>query len=135
MADFLTRHQDKIKNLGWVVRSFILTLGIAAWILLQPDLSTSIVIFVLWFALTWASGLDVRHLLLGIGAGALSLVIGLPLLLISYDPTKTDGLIKPYQIERILNFLLPDPNATYGANYNVLQALISIGLSPARRLL
>jgi rod shape determining protein RodA len=45
----------------------------------------------------------------------------------SYDPANTDGLIKPYQIERILNFLLPDPNATYGANYNVLQALISIG--------
>jgi rod shape determining protein RodA len=29
MADFLTRNQEKIKNLGWVIRSFLLTLGIA----------------------------------------------------------------------------------------------------------
>ena len=127
MADFLTRHQERIKNFSWVVRSFIVTLGIAIWILLQPDLSTSIVIFVIWFALLWAGGLEIKHLLLAIGTGALSLVVGLPLLLLNYDPTNTDALIKPYQIERILNFLLPDPNATYGANFNVFQALVSIG--------
>jgi len=102
-------------------------MGIAIWILLQPDLSTSIVIFVIWFALLWAGGLDIKHLLIGIGAGIFTLVVGLPLLLINYDPANTEGLIKPYQIERILNFILPDPNATFGANYNVLQALISIG--------
>jgi len=127
MADFLTRNQEKIKSINWVIRSFLLTMGIAIWILLQPDLSTSIVIFVIWFALLWAGGLDIKHLLIGIGAGIFTLVVGLPLLLINYDPANTEGLIKPYQIERILNFILPDPNATFGANYNVLQALISIG--------
>jgi rod shape determining protein RodA len=127
LADFFTRHQEKISNLGWIARSFILTIGIAVWILLQPDLSTSIVIFVLWFALTWASGLEVKHLLAALGIGALVLAAGVPLMLINYDPTNTEGLIKPYQIERILNFLFPDPNARHGAIYNVQQALVSIG--------
>jgi rod shape determining protein RodA len=127
LADFFTRHQEKVSNLSWVARSLLLTFGIAIWILLQPDLSTSIVIFVLWFAITWASGLQVKHLLAVGGIGTLVLAAGLPLLLMNYDPTKTDGLIKPYQIERIINFLFPDPNARHGAIYNVQQALISIG--------
>jgi rod shape determining protein RodA len=127
LADFFTRHQSKISKIGWVARSLILTMGIAIWILLQPDLSTSIVIFVLWFALTWASGLEVKHLLIAGGVTAVMTAVGLPLLLMSYDPTNTEGLIKPYQIERIINFLFPDENARHGAIYNVQQALVSIG--------
>jgi rod shape determining protein RodA len=36
-------------------------------------------------------------------------------------------LLEPYQQDRIVNFLFPDEDATFGANYNVNQALISIG--------
>ncbi len=127
LADFYTRHHDRISSLGWVARSLLLTLGIAIWILLQPDLSTSIVIFVLWFALTWASGLRVKHLLIAGGIGLIVLAIGLPLLIMNYDPANTEGLIKPYQVERIINFLFPDPDARHGSIYNVQQALVSIG--------
>ena len=35
--------------------------------------------------------------------------------------------LQPYQQARVLNFVLPDPNARNGATYNVLQALIAIG--------
>lgn len=127
LADFYTRHYEKISNLGWLARGLLLTLGIAIWILLQPDLSTSIVIFVLWFALTWASGLRVKHLLLAGGAGLVALAVGLPLLILNYDPANAEGLIKPYQVERIINFAFPDPNARHGSIYNVQQALVSIG--------
>jgi rod shape determining protein RodA len=127
LADFFSRHQEKISNIGWVARSLILTAGIAIWILLQPDLSTSIVSFVLWFALTWASGLKVKHLLLAGSIGLIGSLIGLPLLLLSYDLSNTEGLIKPYQVERVINFLFPDPTARHGAIYNVQQALVSIG--------
>src|SRR5512139_2281412 len=64
LADFFTRHQEQIGQLSWVARSFIFTLGIVLWILLQPNLSTSLVILVIWFALLWASGLKLRHLAL-----------------------------------------------------------------------
>jgi rod shape determining protein RodA len=35
--------------------------------------------------------------------------------------------LQPYQQARVINFVIPDPNARNGATYNVLQALIAIG--------
>jgi rod shape determining protein RodA len=35
--------------------------------------------------------------------------------------------LQEYQQQRISNFILPNPNATFGATYNVKQALIAIG--------
>jgi rod shape determining protein RodA len=127
LGNFFAQHIEDIKNPRVVVQSLIITLGIVGWIILQPDLSTSIVILVLWFALLWAAGLDIKLLLIVGGVGALASIVGLPLLLLNFDPQNTDALIKPYQLERIINFLFPDPNASFGANYNVQQALISIG--------
>lgn len=127
MANFFSQNIDKIKKPQVVIRSLAITFMIVIWIFLQPDLSTSIVILVLWFALVWASGLDIKMLLIAGGASAVALGIGVPLLLLNYDPAATTGLIKPYQLSRIINFVFPDPIARYGANYNVQQALISIG--------
>jgi len=127
LGDFLTRHQDKIHDLKWVARSLALTLGLVIWILLQPHLSTSIVIFVIWFALVWAAGLEVRHVLMAGAAGILFAGISLPVMLLTYDPNREGGLIQAYQVERIINFLFPDPAARHGAIYNVQQALVSIG--------
>ncbi len=127
LADFFTRNQEKISQFGWIARSLIMTAGIAVWILIQPDLSTSIVIFVLWFAITWASGMKVKHLLITVAIGIVILGLGVTYLLITYDPESTGGVIKTYQVERILNYLFYDPNARFGAIYNVQQALVSIG--------
>lgn len=127
MADFFSRYQTKAHNLRWVMRSFLLTMGIVIWIMLQPDLSTSIVIFVIWFALLWVSGIKIKQLLTAGGMSLIAIAIILPIMVINYNPTDESGLIKPYQVERILNFVFPDPEATHGANYNVQQALISIG--------
>jgi rod shape determining protein RodA len=114
LADFFTRNQAKMGQLRWVLRSFLLTLGIVGWIILQPNLSTSIVILVTWFALLWVSGLRLKHLALFTGAGVIAPIAGFPFLV-------------PYQQQRILNFLFPDLSARYGDIYNIQQALISIG--------
>jgi rod shape determining protein RodA len=114
LADFFARNQEKMGNLWWVGRSLIYTLGIVIWILLQPNLSTSLVILVIWFALLWASGLRLSHLLLFMGGG-----IALPFAAFPF--------LQDYQQRRIINFLFPDPTASYGENYNIQQALISIG--------
>jgi len=114
LAEFFAENRDKIGDLKTVFNSLVMTLFIVLWIILQPNLSTSIVIMVIWFALLWASGLKVKHLLLFL-VGALVLgVVSFPFL---HD----------YQQQRILNFIFPDTSASYGANYNVQQALISIG--------
>ena len=127
LANFFSQNIDKIKKPMTVLRSLVVTFFIVVWIILQPDLSTSIVILILWFALLWASGLDIKLLLITGGASIGILGIGLPLMLLNYDPENTAGLIKPYQLDRVINFIFPDPNARFGAIYNVQQALISIG--------
>jgi rod shape determining protein RodA len=126
LADFFTRHQDQMGEVKWILRSFLLTMGITIWILLQPNLSTSIVLVVLWFALLWAAGLRIKFLLIVAGIGLVLMAIGLPLL---FNPNvvNENSLIKPYQVQRIANFLFPDPNARHGETYNIEQALISIG--------
>jgi rod shape determining protein RodA len=120
LAEFFTQHSGEVGDLHVVGRSLLTTLGIMVWILLQPNLSTSIVILVLWFALLWAGGLKVKHLLLFIGVGLVASAILIPIF-IQLD------IIKEYQIGRVTSFLFPDPNARYGDIYNIQQALISIG--------
>ncbi len=114
LADFFTRHQNRTHDLRWISRSLLVTLGMVFWIFIQPDLSTSIVILVIWFALLWASGLPWKYLLVFAGAGILATAVGFPLL-------------EDYQQQRVLTFLFPDPQARFGDTYNVTQALITIG--------
>ncbi len=114
LANFFTRHKEEVHEMKWVIRSFLMTMGIVIWIVLQPNLSTAIVMVVLWFALLWASGLRLKHLLLFIGIGILLPFVSYPFLV-------------DYQQNRIRNFLFPDPEARHGEIYNIQQALISIG--------
>lgn len=114
MADVFTRNREQIGNLLFVGRSLIITMGLMVFIVLQPDLSTSIVLMVIWFALLWASGLKWKHLLLFAAVGATAVVVAFPFL-------------EAYQQQRVINFLFPDPEARYGEEYNVVQSQISLG--------
>ncbi|MFN2152505.1 MAG: FtsW/RodA/SpoVE family cell cycle protein, partial [Anaerolineales bacterium] len=127
LADFFTQNQEQMGKIQTVIRSLIWTLGLTVWVILQPDLSTSIVIFVIWAALLWAAGLKIKHLVVAGASGLVIVAVAVPLLIINYDPDNDLGLIKPYQIERLLNFIAPEEDERYGSNYNVQQALISFG--------
>jgi rod shape determining protein RodA len=120
LADFFTRYQNRMDNPQWILRSLLLTMGIVIWVLLQPNLSTVILMLVLWFLLLWAAGLRIKHLLIFGGGGLIAAAASFPLL-VRFD------IIKDYQLQRITNFIFPDPNATHGEAYNIQQALISIG--------
>lgn len=123
LADFFSRHQGEKHDIRWVIRSFLMTFGIVIWILLQPNLSTSIVMFVLWFALLWITGLPPKYLLLFCGLA----LAGVALLLILLASGIKIPFIQDYQLARVVNFLFPDPNARHGETYNVEQALVTIG--------
>jgi rod shape determining protein RodA len=114
LADYFDRTANEKKDLKWVAKSLALVVGIVAWILLQPNLSTSILIMVLWFSMVWISGLPIRYILT-FGASAIVMFVA------------AFPLLEPYQQQRIMNFIAPDPNATHGNAYNVQQALVSIG--------
>lgn len=123
LADFFAKRQGQAHNLNWLLGSFLTSMGIVVWILLQPNLSTSIVMMVLWFSLVWISGLPPKYLLLFIGV---ALVVGAIFLVLIMSGIKLP-FVADYQIQRVINFLFPDPNARHGDTYNVEQALITIG--------
>jgi rod shape determining protein RodA len=114
LADFFDKTQNDPKNVKWLFKSLAIVGFVVIWILLQPNLSTSILIFVLWFSMVWISGLPVKYIFMMGGAGIGLFVAAFPFL-------------QTYQQQRILNFLFPDASATHGNAYNVQQAIISIG--------
>ncbi|GAP06811.1 bacterial cell division membrane protein [Anaerolinea thermolimosa] len=123
LANFFAQTRERPRNFRWVISSFLLTFGVVLWILLQPNLSTSIVIIVIWLSMLWVSGLPVKYLWILAGVGTVFVILLLALL---FSGAKIP-FIQPYQLERIATFLFPDPNARHGNTYNVEQALVSIG--------
>ncbi len=84
-------------------------------IFLQPDLGTSLVVAVSWFAILVSRGVDWKKIL-----------ILFLLFLIAVFSLWHFKLIKEYQITRLMVFLNPDLDPK-GAGYNLRQAQIAIG--------
>jgi rod shape determining protein RodA len=124
IADFFARRLHLMDDPKTTIRSFLMMMGITIWVILQPNLSTSIVLIVLWLVLIWIAGLPVKHLIAYALTGIAIISITFPLL-VQFE------IIKAYQLNRITNFIAPvDPDdltARYGDRYNIDQALVSIG--------
>jgi len=123
LARYFDRTQNHPRDLRWIVIAFIWVMGLAIWILLQPNLSNVIVLMVIFASLLWFNGLQLKHLLIFgvIGFIFLAGIVGLSSIGVRIP------FLQEYQQQRIVNFILPDPDATFGATYNVQQALIAIG--------
>lgn len=123
LARYFDKTQNQPRDLRWIFLAFLWTMGIAFWILIQPNLSNVVVLMVILAALLWLNGIQLKHLLLfgTIGFLAIFTVVTLSALGIRIP------FLQEYQQQRIANFILPDPNATFGATYNVQQALVAIG--------
>ncbi len=131
LADFLARNRGTINTYGTLIRSLLLIGVPAALILIQPDLSTAVVLIVIWASLVWAAGLRVRRLAVLAGSIALIAAITAPLItryfLVGYPQGENFLFFRNYQMTRVVNFLFPNPEESFGDIYNVEQALISIG--------
>ena len=64
LADYFARSTADPHDIRWIINSLLLTLGVVIWILLQPNLSTSIVIMVIWLSMLWICGLPIRYILI-----------------------------------------------------------------------
>jgi rod shape determining protein RodA len=113
VAKYMADRSDRMNRL----RSILFSLGFVAipiaFVFVQPDLGTTIVLAATWGVMLLASGLNWRYVLI-LGA----------VLLIAAFPVWTN--LRPYQQERVLTFLDPgrDP---LGTGYNVTQSRIAIG--------
>jgi len=123
LARYFDRAQNEPRELRWILFAFLWVMGLAIWILLQPNLSNVVVLIVILASLLWFNGIQLKHIALfgGIGFFLVGSVVVLSVAGIQIP------FMQDYQQQRIVNFFIPDPNATFGATYNVQQALIAIG--------
>ncbi len=112
LAAYFAQLGEKIKRFRYVLLSLVIVAIPALLIYLQPDLGTAIVLGVIWLALAWQGGVELKHL------GFLGLVGMLSSPVIWFS-------LKDYMRKRILIFL--NPSLDPGASYNLQQALISLG--------
>jgi rod shape determining protein RodA len=122
LARYFDKTQDQPRDLRWILIGFLWVMALALWILLQPNLSNVVVMMVIFGVLLWLNGIQIKHLALIAGVGALLLgsVFGLTALGIRIP------FLQEYQQQRIENFILPQEE-TFGETYNVDQAKIAIG--------
>jgi len=114
LARFFSNSAVKMRPLKSLSLSFLGTLGLAFFILLQPDFGPVIILFALWFITLILVGFDRRYFLL----------IIIPIILGSF--IAWNFYFKDYQKNRILTLINPGQNSlTEG--YNVSQALIAVG--------
>lgn len=118
LANFFANYDEKALKPTMILRSALLVGGMVVWIFLQPNLSMTIVLMVIWVSFLWIAGIKIRYILIVIAIVMFVLLIGA---LTGFT------FLADYQRARITNFLFPDPDARYGETYNVDQALITIG--------
>src|SRR5215216_7812674 len=123
LARYFDRTQNQPRDLRWIIVAFLWVMGLGIWILLQPNLSNVVVLMVILGSLLWFNGIQIKHLLLF--GGVAVLLIGIIIALSAFGIRIP--FLQEYQQQRIANFIIPDPNATFGATYNVQQALVAIG--------
>lgn len=123
LARYFEVTQYNPRDLRWALGSILWASGIVIMILLQPNLSNVLVLLVVLAVMLWINGVQIKHVLT---VGVVGAVMAISLIAISVMGIKTPFL-QPYQQQRIANFLVPDPNDTYGNRYNVQQALIAAG--------
>jgi cell division protein FtsW len=113
VADRLSRHMERVNDLRAVLLPIAAVIGgMAALILYQPDLGTTVSIVLVASAMLFAAGLSLQHI------GALALVAFPALYLLVWT--------SPYRWARVTAFLDPwaDP---LGTGFQVIQSLIAVG--------
>lgn len=118
LANFFANNYRTAQKLRTILQSALIVGGLVVWIFLQPNLSMTIVLLVIWASMLWITGIRIRFILI---------VVALVMAVILIGTLTGFSFLEAYQRDRITNFLFPDPEASYGETYNVDQALITIG--------
>lgn len=114
LAKYFSRRHIEIAHIRHIIISALYVFIPAILVFLQPDFGSALVLFLIWMGMILISGISKKHLLL---------VFLLILLVFSVSWL---FIFKPYQKERILNFLDPLRDVK-GAGYNANQSMIAVG--------
>ncbi|MCH5477268.1 FtsW/RodA/SpoVE family cell cycle protein, partial [Bacillus cereus] len=113
LAGYLVRRQSEVRE-AWI--GFLTPLAVfgvlAVLLLLQPDLGSTVVMFVTSFGMLFLAGARLGQFLTLIGAGLGSVVMLI--------------IVEPYRMRRVTSFMDPwaDP---FGSGYQLTQSLMAFG--------
>ena len=116
LAAFYAKRQDSIQKLSTYSLGFLHALVPATLILLQPHLAASMVLIVIWFAISLVSGVPGKFL-----AGTVLIGILIGGIVVAEAP----HFLHSYQIERLLGMTSKDPK---GKGYQTDRAMIAFGV-------
>lgn len=114
MAKYFSQRHTHINQFRHIIVVGIYLFIPLVIIMAQPDLGSAIIIFLIWFGMLIAAGINKKHLLILLCLGLI--VAGTSWLII----------LKPYQKERIVSFLNPY-NDPLDSDYNLIQSQVAIG--------
>lgn len=123
LARYFEVTRNDPRDMKWVIGAVLRGIWIIGLILLQPNLSNVMVLSVILAVMLWVNGIQIRHVITATVVGILLLGTVITLSVLG---VKIPGL-QAYQQERIVNFVVPNPDDTFGNRYNVQQALIAVG--------
>lgn len=113
LASFFSKKKSQLSIIVRITASVILIFFPVFLIIKQPDFGSAMVIVVSWAVMLSISGISRKNLLI-------LFLLGSTLAYSSWF------LLRPYQKERLVNFINPynDPR---GSGYNVIQSMIAVG--------
>ena len=122
-AAFFDKHENDLNTVKTILKSIVMVAIPALLIFLEPNLSTTIILGVIFFVMLCVSGLSLKLIasFCGVAAG----VVGLVYYLFSTDRYEAIPFIKDYQKKRILSFL--DPTADPDSWLQTQNSIMAIG--------
>jgi rod shape determining protein RodA len=121
LAAFLADRARRVHEASTTARIMLLALIPAMFVMVQPDIGTSIVFAVIGFVMLFVAGSSWKHLL----ALAVAAVAAIALVLVA-APAFGVHVLSPYQVQRLTGFLHPSQNPR-SATWNIHQSLIAVG--------
>lgn len=120
-AQFIIKHKDNLNTFSTLAKMILLLLPPLALIYKQPDMSTSIMVAVIFCVILYVGGLSYKIIL---GLLAVAIPVGVIFLFIVLQPDQT--LIEDYQQERIYAWLNPEKYSLTTA-YQQQNSITAIG--------
>ena len=120
-AQFIMKYKDKVKSLGFIFICLMLLAPPVLMIFKQPDLSTCIMISLIFCTIIFVAGIDWK-----IVATVLGITVPSALFVIYNAIQGTGFLLGEYQQNRILAWLHPEDYANQEA-YQTLNSMMAIG--------
>lgn len=120
-AQFIMKHKDEMDSFRMVAACILLFIPPILLIYKQPDMSTSIMVIILFCVILFVGGISWKYIILALAVAIPAFIIVLTLIL---QPDQQ--LIDPYQQTRILAWLYPEEYA-YAEAYQQTNSITAIG--------